>query len=193
MWNHPYICLVHVTSDTYDDVILVPPTCPLASPHPLLFSFSSLSLLAVFKSPFTSNSAGVTPAPWCVPQARVTIVPHLLLSLHSLVSLAIHFDTSHRCSTSPTANLCVPSYLSSAYCPTLDCCAIIHPHIFPSILSAGTSPRFYFHLRTSELMHGVSLYLSPHSPHSFLPFITMWVCCWRNKLCFSFSLSLSAH
>jgi hypothetical protein len=52
---------------------------------------------------------------------------HLLVSSCSLVSLAVHFDTSHRHSTSPTANPCVPSHPSSAYHPALDRRAVIRP------------------------------------------------------------------
>jgi hypothetical protein len=57
-------------------VIPSPPTRPrprLIAPHPL--SSSSLSSLAVYKSPLASKPADVSPAPWCAPQARPTIDP----------------------------------------------------------------------------------------------------------------------
>jgi hypothetical protein len=75
-WTHP--CAVHVH---HIQLTLRPPhPLPPPSPSPL-----SLSTLATFKSPFTSNPADVTHAFWFMPQAHATVasVSHMSQSSFS--------------------------------------------------------------------------------------------------------------
>ena len=69
-----------------------PPThiCP---PRP-----SSLSSLAVCKSPLAPNPADVTPAPWCAPQpcATIALVSHVSCTSCSTPRLSVH-TRDHMC------------------------------------------------------------------------------------------------